>query len=164
MQNPKPWVRKIVTQHWCDCQISNKSYGIFKQWKNIPDIAMSSDTSIRQQPLNTKTCRSQKLQKQLEELSCRFCFEIQETVSHVLCGCLQIAQSLYKTKHDTLLRPVYHALLKINLDSKNLIIVLHGTYSLIVTPAKKAKMQRYYRTYHGNLKNVLRTVQTSQIS
>ena len=116
MQNLKPWVRKFVTQHWCDCQISNKSYGIFKQWKNIPDIAMSSDSSIRQQPLNAKTWRSQKLQKQLEELSRRFCFEIQETASHVLCGCLQIAHSLYKTKHDKMLRPVYHATLEINLD------------------------------------------------
>ena len=73
---------------------------------------MSIDTSIRQQLLNTKTYRSQKLHEQVEELSCRLCSEKQETVSHVLCGCSHIAQSLYKTQHDKVLRPVYHALLE----------------------------------------------------
>ena len=108
----QPWVGKFVTQHWNDPQISNNSYDIFKQWKNIPDIVMSIDTSIRQQLLNTKTYRSQKLHEQVEELSCRLCSEKQETVSHVLCGCSHIAQSLYKTRHDKMLRPVYHALLE----------------------------------------------------
>ena len=37
------WVGKFVTQHWNDPQISNNSYDIFKQWKNIPDIVMSID-------------------------------------------------------------------------------------------------------------------------
>ena len=73
---------------------------------------MSIDTSIRQQLLNTKTYRSQKLHQQVEELSCRLCSEKQETVSHILCGCSHIAQSLYKTRHDKMLRPVYHALLE----------------------------------------------------
>ena len=41
------WVGKFVTPHWNDPQISNNSYDIFKQWKNIPDIVMSIDTSIR---------------------------------------------------------------------------------------------------------------------
>ena len=54
----QPWVGKFVTQHWNDPQISNNSYDIFKQWKNIPGIAMSIDTSIRQQLLNTKIYRS----------------------------------------------------------------------------------------------------------
>ena len=35
--------------------------------------------------------------------------------------------------------------------------------NLILSQAKKTKKQRYYGTYHGNLKNVLGTVQTSQI-
>ena len=51
----QPWVGKFVTQHWNDSQISNNWYNIFKQWKYIPDIVMSIDTSIRQQLLNTKT-------------------------------------------------------------------------------------------------------------
>ena len=52
------WVGKFVTQHWNDPQISNNSYDIFKQWKNIPDIVMSINTSIRQQLLNTKIYRN----------------------------------------------------------------------------------------------------------
>ena len=99
------WVGKFVTLHWNDPQISNNSYDIFKQWKNIRDIVMSIDTSIRQQLPNTK-----KLHEQVEELSRRLCSE-NRTVSHVLCGCSHIAQSLYKTRHDKMLRPVYHALL-----------------------------------------------------
>ena len=91
---------------------------------------MSIDTSIRQQLLNTKTYRSQKLHQQVEELSCQLCSEKQETVSHVLCGCSHIAQSLYKTRHDKMLCPVYHALLEkykcTCMVSMNLIILLHG--------------------------------------
>ena len=117
-----------MTQHWNDSQISNNSYDIFKQWKNIPDAKMSINTSIRQQLLNTKTYRSQTLHEQVEELSCRLCSKQQESASH-------IAQSLYKTRYDKMLRPVYHALLE-NMDAMNLIIVLHGTCNLILSQAK----------------------------
>ena len=108
----QPWIGKFVTQHWQDPEVSAHSYDIFRQWKNIPDIVMSVDPSIRQQLLNTKIYRSQKLHEQVDDLSCRLCFKDQETVSHVLCGCSHIAQSLYKARHDRMLRPVYHALLE----------------------------------------------------
>ena len=104
------WVGKFVTQHWSDSQISNNSYDILKQWKNILDTIMSINTSIRQQLLNTKTYRSQKVYEQVEDLFCLLWFEKQETVSHVLCGCSRIAQSLYKTQYDKIRCPVYHAL------------------------------------------------------
>ena len=51
-----------------------------------------------------------------------------------------------------------------NMDLMNLIILLHGTCNRILSQAKKTTKQRYYGTYHGNLNNVLRTVQISQIS
>ena len=51
-----------------------------------------------------------------------------------------------------------------NMVSINLIILLHGVCNLILSQAKKTKKKRYdYGTYHGNLRNVLRTVQKSQI-
>lgn len=31
----QPWVRKFETQHWNDSQISNNSYDIFEQWKEL---------------------------------------------------------------------------------------------------------------------------------
>ena len=37
----------IVNQHWKDPEIAPMSYQIFKSWKNIPDIVLSIDTSIR---------------------------------------------------------------------------------------------------------------------
>ena len=87
----QPWIGKFVTQHWQDPEVSAHSYDIFRQWKNIPDIVISVDTSIRQQLLNAKNYRSQKLHEQVDDLSCQLCFKDQETVSHILCGCSHIA-------------------------------------------------------------------------
>ena len=42
-----------------------------------------------------------------------------------------------------------------NMDSMNLITLLHGTCNLIPSQTKKTTKQRYYGTYHGNLKSVL---------
>ena len=39
-----------------------------------------------------------------------------------------------------------------NMDLMNLIMLLHATCNLILSQAKKAMTQRYYKTYHGNLK------------
>ena len=149
----QPWIGKFVTQHWQDPEVSAHSYDIFRQWKNIPDIVMSVDTSIRQQLLNTKIYRSQKLHEQVDDLSCRLCFKDQETVSHVLCGCSHIAQSLYKARHDIMLRPVYHALLE-RYNLKNLSILIRGTSNLIRNQAKRITRQRSCGTYPGNWKNV----------
>ena len=124
---------------------------------------MSIDASIRRQFLNTKIYRTQMLHEHVEELPCRLCTEKQETLSHVLCGCSHITQSLYKlvmTKCFTLSLTLS---LK-NMDSMNLITLPHGTCNLILSQAKKTTKQRYYGTFHGNLKNVPRTVQISQIS
>ena len=51
-----------------------------------------------------------------------------------------------------MLCPGYHALLE-NMDLMNLITLLHGTCNLILKQAKKTTKQRYYGTYHGNLKH-----------
>ena len=80
--------------------------------KNIPDIVLSIDTFIRQQLINTKTYRKQKLQESVDETNCRVCSSHQETVPHILCGCSQIAQTLYKDRHDKMLRPLYHSVLE----------------------------------------------------
>lgn len=51
----QPWVGKYVTQHWKDPEIAPASYQTLKEWRNIPDIVLSVDTSIIQQLINTKT-------------------------------------------------------------------------------------------------------------
>ena len=39
------------------------------------------------------------------------CGTATESTTYVLCACPKIAQSLYKARHDRLLRPIYHRLL-----------------------------------------------------
>ena len=95
-----PWLGKYVSQHWKDAETTPVSYQIFKSWKNIPDIVLWVDTSIRQQLMNTYVNREHKLQKGVDETNCRLCFHDQETVSHILCGCSRKAQTLYKASRD----------------------------------------------------------------
>ena len=45
----QPWLAKYVSQHWKDAETTSLPFQIFKSWKNIPDIVLSVDTSIRQQ-------------------------------------------------------------------------------------------------------------------
>ena len=89
-----PWLGKYVSQHWKDAETTSLSYQIFKSWKNIPDIVLSVDTSIRQQLMNTKVYRKNKLQESVDEANRRLCSNDQETVPHILCGCSRIAQTL----------------------------------------------------------------------
>ena len=104
----QPWMGKYVNHHWKDPEIAPMSYHKFKSWKNIPDIVLSIDTSIRQQLVNNKTCRKEKLQESVKETNYRVCDNDQETVPHILCGCSQMAQTLYKDRHDKTRRPLYY--------------------------------------------------------
>ena len=96
---------------------------------------MSIDASIRRQFLNTKIYRTQMLHEHVEELPCRLCTEKQETLSHVLCGCSHITQSLYKLVMTKCFALSIMLSLK-NMDSINPITLLHGTCNLIPNQAK----------------------------
>ena len=101
------WVRVFVTQHCNHPQIRHL----------LTVEEHSRHCNVNRNKYQTTTpeyqdLQIQKLHKGVEELSCRLCTEKQETVSHVLCGCSHIAWSLYKTRHDKMLRPVSHALLE----------------------------------------------------
>ena len=118
--------------------------------KNIPDIVMSIDTSIRQQLLNTKTYRTQTLHKQAEELSCQVFSEKQETVSHVLrlLTHIYLSQSTKLDLTKCFALSIMLFLKKINMDLMNVIILLQYWYiqSMILSQAKKTTEQRYYGT------------------
>lgn len=89
-------------------------------WKNIPDIVLSVDTCIRQQLLPTKIYKKEKLKEDIANTLCRICSLKQESVSHILCACSNLAQSYYKFRHDRMLRPIYHYLLhKYEFDESN---------------------------------------------
>ena len=107
-----PWLGKYVSQHCKDAETPPVSYQIFKSWKNIPDMVLLVDTSIRQQLMNTKVYRKNKLRESVDETNCRLCSNDQETVPHILCSCSRISQTLYKERHDQMPRPLYHSILE----------------------------------------------------
>ena len=45
---------------------------------------------------------------ELADRTCSLCRQAEETVVHLLCSCKALAQTLYKARHDRMLRPVYH--------------------------------------------------------
>ena len=105
------WLGALTTLQYDDIDIAADSLALLQTWKNIPDIVLSVNTSIRQQLLPTATYKKYKLHQQVEDIKCRMCGQKQETVSHIMCACSTTAQSLYTSRHDKMLRPFYHYLL-----------------------------------------------------
>ena len=76
------------------------------KWKNVPDFVLSVYTSILQQLVATKVYREKKHKEQGLNLMCTLCHSAEETVPHLLRGCSAIAQTIYKARHDRMLRAI----------------------------------------------------------
>lgn len=107
----QPWLGNFVTQCWKDEDLSPDSFSVHSKWKNIPDVVSSIHTSILQQLVSTKVYKKKKLQESINDTTCRFCHSSEENIPHIMCSCSSLAQTLYKARHDRMLRPVYHQLL-----------------------------------------------------
>ena len=107
----QPWLGQSTTLHWNDPMLSDGTYYILREWKNIPDTVISIYVNISQQLLPTKIYKANKLKETQHDLKCRLCGINNKTVPHLMCSCSEIAQSLYKSRHDKMLRPVYHQVL-----------------------------------------------------
>ena len=79
--------------------------------ENIPDTVISVYVNISQQLLPTKIYKANKLKETQHDLKFHLCGINSETVPHLMCSCSEIAQSLYKSRHDKMLCPVYHHVL-----------------------------------------------------
>lgn len=114
------WLRNYVTQRWKDSDISEHNFNPTTKWKNIPDVVLSVHTSIPQWQLVPK--KEYRVKKQQERGLDLTCHNTEETIPHLLCGCSAMAQTIYKSRHDKMLRPIYHFLLSLynmeNDDSK----------------------------------------------
>ena len=84
------------------------------KWKNIPDVVLGVHTSILKQLVPTKIYREKKQKEQGLDLMCTQCHSAEETVPNLLCGCSAIARTIYKARHDRMLRPIYHLLLSVS--------------------------------------------------
>ena len=71
----------------------------------------SINDNIRQQLVNTRTYQKCKIGQQIDDI-CRICHSSKESTKHILTSCTPIAQSLYKARHDKMLRPIYYRLLE----------------------------------------------------
>ena len=114
----QPWFGQSTALHWNDPMLSDGTYYIIREWRNIPNTVISIYVNISQQLLPTKIIylptkiyKAKKLNETQHDLKCRLCEISNETVPHLMCSCSKIAQSLYKSRHDKMLRPVYHHVL-----------------------------------------------------
>ena len=107
----QPWTGKIFLLYQQDHDLAIESQLIYKKWKNIPDIVFSINDNIRQQLVNTRTYQKCKIGQQIDDI-CRICHSSKESTTHILTSCTPIAQSLYKARHDKMLRPIYYRLLE----------------------------------------------------
>jgi len=108
----QPWVGQFTVKQWNNENLHKEWCDLTKVWKSIPTVVHSVHTSITQQLLQTKVYKVKKLKGEEEDLKCRFCHSQDENVAHIMCKCSALAQSLYTARHDCMLRPVYHAILK----------------------------------------------------
>ena len=104
----QPWLSNLSVKQENEPNIHQPSLIALNDWRNVPDLVFSVNQAIRQQLVNTKTYQKAKLKYQIENITCRMCNVEQETVPHIMCGCSLIAQSIYKSRHDKMLRPLYH--------------------------------------------------------
>ena len=102
---------KFFLLHQQDHDLAKESQLIYTKWKNIPDIAFSINDNIYQQLVNTRTYQKCKIGQQIDDI-CRICHSSKESTTHILTSCTPIAQSLYKARHDKMLRPMYYRLLE----------------------------------------------------
>ena len=105
------WLGVFTTAQRKDKEMATNVCKLLQKWRNIPDIIYSENTNLRQQLLSTKTYEKSKLQQHIDYLNCRMWSHKQETVTHIMSTCPKIAQSLYTSCHDKMLRPYYYYLL-----------------------------------------------------
>ena len=103
----QPWLSSLSVKQENEPNIHQPSLIALNYWRNVPDLVCSVNQAIRQQLVNTKTYQKAKLKYQIENITCRMCNVEQETVPHIMCGCSSIAQSIYKSRHDKMIRPLY---------------------------------------------------------
>ena len=104
----QPWLSNLSVKQENEPNIHQQSLIALNDWRNVPDLVFSINQAIRQQLVNTKTYQKAKLKYQIENITCRMCNVEQETVPHIMCGCSSIAQSIYKSRHNKMLRLLYH--------------------------------------------------------
>ena len=137
----QPWTGKFFLLHQQDHDLAKESQLIYKKWKNIPDIVFSINDNIRQQLVNTRTYQKCKIGQQIDDI-CRICHSSKESTTHILTSCTPIAQSLYKARHDKMLRPIYYRLLEKYdlLNQQNLLPWYRQTPPLATVENSRAKI------------------------
>ena len=105
------WLGAFTITQNEDKEMATDTCKVLQKWRNIPDIVYSVNTNLRQQLLSTKKYEKIKLKQNVDDLKCRMCSQGQESVTHIMCACPKIAQSLYTSRHDKMLRPYYHYVL-----------------------------------------------------
>ena len=77
--------------------------------------AVATTFAIQEQMMPTRVVKKQIWKNnEVDSEKCRICNNALETISHITNGCTALASTLYKERHDNMLRGIYHYLLYIN--------------------------------------------------
>ena len=139
------WLGQSTALHWNDLMLSDGTHYILREWENIPDTVISIYVNISQQLLPTKIYKANKLKETQHDLKCHLCGINNETVPHLMYSCSEKAQSLYKSRHNKMLRPVYHHVLhKYSFESE---VSKPWYQQKCRNQPKKTKEQKFSGTY-----------------
>ena len=79
------------------------------KWLVQSDLKVQTEATIcaaPEQVLRTNYTKN-KIDKTSENPLCRMCGERGETVQHIICECIKLAQGEYKSRHDTIAKLVH---------------------------------------------------------
>ena len=104
----QPWLSNLSVKQENEPNIHQPSLIALNEWRNVPDLVFSVNQAIQQQLVNSKTYQKAKLPYQIGNITCRMCNVEQETIPHIMCRCPSVAQGIYRSRHDKMLKPLYH--------------------------------------------------------
>ena len=108
------WQGKITSARWNDKnQELNECFAWLKEWRCAPTHTVAGLEELHQQLLPTKIYHQKKTGTNgNEDINCRLCGKVPESMAHVLAGCGALAQTQYLSRHNAALKIVFFELLK----------------------------------------------------
>ena len=109
MVRDQKWQGKLLRARWEDESL-NKSgcFAWLKEWRSCPSNVIAGMFELYEQLLPTKLYHSQKTRTiPANDVQCRLCNKVPESVVHVLSGCSALAQNKYLARYNVALKILF---------------------------------------------------------